>query len=61
VVGVVVVGVIDSTGAGGGTSPSISVPAGLGPTPVSINSPHAAVAAPTTSVAKPPSRITTKS
>jgi hypothetical protein len=59
---VVVVGVAnDSTGAGGGTSPSISAPAGLGPTPASISSPHAAVAPPTTSVAKPPTRITTKS
>jgi hypothetical protein len=69
VVAVVVVDVVEvdlsaglaSATAGGGISPWISAPAGLGPTPLSISKPHAAVAAPAITVAMPPTRITTKS
>jgi len=53
--------VLVSTTTGGGMSPWISAPAGLGPTPLSISNPHPAVAAPTITVAMPPTRITTKS
>jgi hypothetical protein len=54
--------VVDGCWSAAGTvSPAEPAPAGAGPTFPSINNPHAAVPAATTTVVIPPTRITTKS